>query len=186
MSTLVGEKGQVIAFEPEPNNSSCLEATIKLNAIQNLRLEKKAVGRITEQAIFDGRGGAFSGRLVDHGKYKTTSNVTQVDVVSLDDLVKLGFPAPDLIKIDVEGNELMVLEGMKNMLGSNPPIVLCEIHSYLGDPSKKVVDLLTQYDYELFEVDSMAAGKLSPITDLKGRDWLIACPRVKRSHLVAA
>ena len=186
MSTLVGEKGRVIAFEPETNNSHCLEATIKLNNLHNMHLEKKAVGRVTEMAQFDGRGGAFSGRLVDHGQYKTTNNVVSMEVVSLDDMVNQGFPPPDLIKIDVEGNELMVLEGMQQIFRTTPPIVLCEIHSYLGDPSKKVVDLLSQYDYEMFEVDSMAAGKLSPITDLKGRDWLIACPRAKRNCLLAA
>lgn len=186
MSSLVGERGQVIAFEPEANNSACLEATIALNGLRNLRLEKKAVGRVTEKAEFDRRGGAFSGRLVDHGSYKPTSNLSQVDVVCLDDIVHDGSPTPDLIKIDVEGNELLVLEGMRNILKSHPPIVVCEVHSHLGDPAKKVLDLLAHFDYEVFDVEGMAAGKLLPIPSLQGRDWFVACHKSKRDQLIAA
>lgn len=186
MSHLVGKAGHVIAFEPESNNFNCLEVTIRHNGLSNVQLEKKAVGKATELAQFDRRGGAFSGRLATPGKCRMTANQSTVEVVSLDDLVKLGTPPPDLVKIDVEGNEVMVLEGMQSILQTHRPTVLCEIHTHLGDPSQAVIEILSRFDYEMFGLEGIAAGTPTSIKDLQVRDWFVACPRAKREQLLAA
>lgn len=53
-----------------------------------------------------------------------------VETTTLDDLIEKGFPLPDVIKIDIEGQEYKVFLGARNLFINNPPkIVLVETHS---------------------------------------------------------
>lgn len=58
-----------------------------------------------------------------------------------------AMPAPpDIVKIDVEGAELFVLEGMRSVLETSLPIIYIEV----GAESKDAVhDLLSGYGYTL-------------------------------------
>jgi FkbM family methyltransferase len=172
---LVGPTGQVVAFEPERNNHECLAETIRANQLDNLQLRTVAVGRRNESAVFDHRGGAFSGRLVDHGRYETTQNTSTVEVVSLDELVAQGeLRPPTLVKIDVEGNERLVLEGMEQIMQSHGPTIVCEVHSHLGDSSRQVIQFVEQLGYSLYSLESVAAGSPVKIRELNLRDWFVA------------
>lgn len=174
LSHLVGEGGRVVAFEPEENNASCLEASVRHSPLPNVTLERRAVGRSTGSENFDHRGGAFSGRLVGPGGYAVTQNVTAVAVISLDDYVAGGASPPDLVKIDVEGNELLVLQGMTRLLREHRPMILCEVHAHLGESPQAVVDLLHQHGYELIAPETVLLDEPSRIRHLEGRDWLLA------------
>jgi len=55
--------------------------------------------------------------------------VLEVDVVAVDELVADGLRAPDVVKIDVEGSELAVLEGMRETIRSHEPVIICELHA---------------------------------------------------------
>ena len=44
-ASIVTEDGQVFAFEPEKNNTICLERSIQINSIDNLTLDNRAVGK---------------------------------------------------------------------------------------------------------------------------------------------
>lgn len=151
---LVGERGRVVAFEPEPNNITCLAQTLEINSLENVKLLTCAVGNSIGHASFDRRGGAFSGRLIgSEPGYKPTTNTDDVEVTTIDHLVNQGgYPPPDIVKIDVEGNEGMVLEGMKNVLSSHSPIIVCELHPHLGDPTERVRESLEQHGYSISDV----------------------------------
>ena len=105
--SLVGPKGRVYAFEPEPNNNECLGHSVAKSGARNIVLDNRAVGDTVSVASFDRRGGAFSGRLVnDNTNYNPTDNVIKVKTTTLDTLVsKENYSPPDILKIDVEGNE---------------------------------------------------------------------------------
>lgn len=115
---------QVLMFEPEGNNTSCLKRSLSVGP-SNVRLFECAVGAADGSMTFDRRGGAFSGRLTSDAAF---DGVT-VQVRSLDSIVAEGYPPPDLIKIDVEGGEGAVLEGAASLLREHRPIVICEMHS---------------------------------------------------------
>ena len=157
LSSAVGEKGAVYAFEPEENNSVCFEESLRVNDCRNIVLDKRAVGRKAGSEKFDRRGGAFSGRLVgEEAAYQTTGNMRSVRVVSIDHLVENeGFRAPDILKIDVEGNEGMVLQGMRGVLAAKGPTIICEVHTHLGETSTQVTDLLTGHGYRISDVEEV-------------------------------
>ncbi|MBI1732136.1 MAG: FkbM family methyltransferase [Gammaproteobacteria bacterium] len=153
--SLVREKGAVYAFEPEPNNISCFEKTLARNGPVNVILCPQAVGSTPGRARFDRRGGAFSGRLVDEGSdYVPTHNITEVETTSMDALVlEQGLRPPDIVKIDVEGNEGLVLDGMAEVMRRFHPIILCEVHAHLGDPAEQVFERLVRNGYVITGLD---------------------------------
>src|SRR5439155_239951 len=53
-----------------------------------------------------------------------------VEVTSLDDFVReQALPGLDVVKLDVEGAELLAIDGMREILGgARRPAILCEVH----------------------------------------------------------
>ena len=148
--------GMVYAFEPEPNNIACLERTLALNDCPGLILCRQAVSNTAGSAPFDRRGGAFSGRLVGQTQnYTPTRNLALVETTSVDACVfELGFRPPDIVKIDVEGNEGLVLEGMTGVMEKFHPILICEVHTHLGDHAQGIPELLSRHDYAVSALDT--------------------------------
>jgi hypothetical protein len=55
--------------------------------------------------------------------------VIDVELVAIDDLIRSGeLRPPALVKIDVEGAEIAVLEGMRETIGRHRPAIICELH----------------------------------------------------------
>jgi FkbM family methyltransferase len=119
LAQLVGPTGTVIAFEPDPQSFARLRRNIDLNALTNVHLRPEAVADRPGTLRFAAQGETTS-HLASHGE-----EGVDVPVVSLDDL-PYRF---DLIKIDVEGHEASVLQGMSRILqGNNRPALLIELH----------------------------------------------------------
>jgi len=164
--SIVGADGVVYAFEPERNNYNCLEKSLAKDKNKNIILDKRAVGRSKSTEKFDRRGGAFSGRLMGDAQYDTTDNIEIVETVSVDYVVQEeGYRVPDIMKIDVEGNEGMVLEGMENILSNYSPIIICELHTHLGESSEKVISLLTSHGYTVSDIGSAVNGSSASAID---------------------
>jgi hypothetical protein len=64
-----------------------------------------------------------------------------------------GLPAPDLIKVDVEGAEGDVLEGAGQILANARPVLLIETHG----TNKAVAHVLAGCDYKLHVLGSKVA-----------------------------
>lgn len=113
-SNLVGGTGKVVAFEPSPANFARLRAAC--STLPNVDLQPCALGNASGQLRFqqgDDALGATS-RIVDDDR---TADV--VDVRVGDDLISDGaLPQPTIIKIDVEGFEVEVLEGLVRCIQS--------------------------------------------------------------------
>jgi FkbM family methyltransferase len=177
----VGPSGQVYAFEPEINNNVLLASSINKAGATNITLDTRAIGDQAGAAIFDRRGGAFSGRLLgDKPNYEPTENVLEVVATTVDELVYgENYPKPDIVKIDVEGNEGLVLSGMQQILKDSPPIIICEMHSHLGDAVEVVEKLLRGSDYRLYEIKqflSTPLGELQEVGSLRNVHQVVAIP----------
>jgi FkbM family methyltransferase len=126
--------GQVFSFEPDAANFSELAANVKRNGIAFCSPLQAAVGAKDGVVCFrpglNGYIDAESGSLPD------------CPMISLDSFVEQrSIPQVDLVKIDVEGWELDVLQGMRGILGrGHRPILYVEVHpqGFLGrgDPEK--------------------------------------------------
>jgi FkbM family methyltransferase len=114
MSKKVGDSGKVFAFEPEPLNFKILEYHAKRYRCTNLVLEQKAVlsqsgsGRLYQSQSNPG----------DHRIYDLRDGRRSIpaEIVSLDDYFEDIENPIDFIKIDVQGAEMAVIDGMSDLL----------------------------------------------------------------------
>jgi FkbM family methyltransferase len=71
--------------------------------------------------------------------------------VTLDWLLE-RFPAPNVLKIDVEGAEHKVLQGAQKLLATNRPNVLCEVHA---TNRQTIADILGAHGYTMFDLEAL-------------------------------
>lgn len=142
---LVGEKGQVIAFEPLPRNVSYLRKHISLNKLGNIHVFEAAVSDHDGEATFDLGPSTAMGHISKKGGIK-------VPLVSLDSLIASSeLRPPDYMKIDVEGAEFEVLRGAKRLIKSHRPIIFLDTHQ--REAHHKTLSFLTEQGYKLEIID---------------------------------
>jgi FkbM family methyltransferase len=126
---LVGPTGRVIAFEPVPENVAAIRENLALNDITWAEVIDTAVSSEPGTAsLIVSDVSAFS-RLADISIPTGARTTIEVVVNSIDAFLRSGEqPAPDLVKIDVEGAELDVIAGMRETLSTHRPVILCEVH----------------------------------------------------------
>lgn len=113
-STKVGKTGKVYAFEPHPKNFEITKKNIELNNFTNTICENKAVSNHTGKSFLSEAEINTEHHLADKG--------IEVHTIKLDDYFKnLGYKV-DVLKIDVEGTEMDVLNGAKKIMKNNPHI----------------------------------------------------------------
>lgn len=122
----VRRQAVVRAFEPMAANFAILNNNIWLNAVQdrviayNIALhDRDLAGVLTVSALIPGRAGhTFNERgTVAASKASFEQGVLGM---SMDDFIaRTGQPAPKHVKIDVDGNEPIIVAGMRRLLGSD-------------------------------------------------------------------
>lgn len=126
---LVGREGRVIAFEPVPWCTDAVAANIALNDLPQAEVRAEAVGERSGRARLLVAGEASQSMLASLDRDADTREAIEVDVVAIDELVAAGtIPPPDVLKIDTEGAEILVLEGMRETIARHRPRIICEIH----------------------------------------------------------
>jgi FkbM family methyltransferase len=115
---LVGPTGHVHAFEPMQSNLERLTEAARLNPVPNLTIHRVAVSntdapRLLHQGESTGMWSLVSG----------DSAGVWVRCVTLDQILA-SHGAPDLVKIDVEGAELLVLAGADRLLRQHPTLIM--------------------------------------------------------------
>lgn len=112
---------RVHAFEPGPNNFSALTSNLTMNNIYNVTPHRLAVTNEVGEVGFD-ENSAF-GSISDKG--------VMVPAITLDHALKeFGITSADFIKIDVEGFEPQVLDGMSETVESFQPVIVMEFNSW--------------------------------------------------------
>jgi FkbM family methyltransferase len=113
---LTGNTGKVFAFEPDPYNFAILKRNVSINGYRNVILEQKAVlDQSVACHLFLCRRNLGAHRIYDvhDGRKKIT-----VEGTTLDEYFRAK-PYIDVIKIDVEGAEAAVIQGMDNIISTN-------------------------------------------------------------------
>jgi FkbM family methyltransferase len=115
---LAGESGKVFAFEPEPNNYTLLTKNIEANGFRNIVPVQKAVSNKTGKGVL-----SLSKETDLHSMHESNENgAIEVETTTVDDYIKNINCRIDLVKIDVEGWEMRVLEGMMETIRKNPDL----------------------------------------------------------------
>lgn len=147
---LVGPQGRVVAFEPVPYNVAAIEENLALNDIDWAQVRETAVGRTAGTASFIVSDVSAFSRLASVNVPTGAREQVEVGVSAIDELLAAGeLPVPDVVKIDVEGAELEAIEGMRELLRSHGPVLLCEVHDCNAD----YVKLMDGLGYETVNLD---------------------------------
>jgi len=155
---------KIYAFEPLSRNVEFIKENIRLNKLENIEIVKNVVSRERERVRVFYAGDENLGSSSCLNMFDT-SDYEEVESLTIDDFVKNKNIFPDLVKIDVEGFELNVLEGMKNTLKYIRPILFIE-HNCLTLSQNRVfiediVSFMKKYDYFPYDIDTKQEYKSS-------------------------
>jgi FkbM family methyltransferase len=153
-SRMVGQSGRVIAIEPQAKLASLIEESIALSEVRNCEVNVAACGAEegSKSLIIpdddSGRAGFF-------GEFSARSRHTShtVKVTTLDSILE-GVSGTCVIKIDVEGSEIDVLDGGERAIRRLRPAILIELNPWsaaaAGRSPKQVIDRLVALGYSSF------------------------------------
>lgn len=128
----IGPSGWCVAVDPDAFNCDYLHAQIELNGLKNCTVLHRAATDHCGTAKFAvGIPGDSTGHLADAG--------VEVSATTIDAICETH-PGPKLIKVDVEGAEVLVLKGAEKTLKTSRPAWLMEAHSLeLGREVRKIL-----------------------------------------------
>lgn len=168
-SHLVGLTGLVYVFEPGTNNL----AYIKQNTafLDNVRLIEKAASDTDGSTTFylddlTGQNNSivpnYDILLANQAHAHVKSGVTEakVETIRIDTFVAEEGIAPDFVKIDIEGAELLALTGMQQTCRTIRPLIMVEI----TNNKQEVRELLASFGYVLFDDSQRELGGKSDTT----------------------
>jgi len=164
-STIVGKKGKVYAFEASSTTYTVLEKN-RSNTC-NLFCFNQAVSNCESKVSFFEFPNLFAEHNTsDIDQYRKESwfsnnqpKETKIDAIRLDIFLKEQDVESCIIKIDVEGGELNVIEGLSNYLADNNPLITME---YLSEERgnevhRKAESLLQSFGYFATYIDAEGA-----------------------------
>lgn len=132
-------EGSVVSIEPHPENIKSLRRNIQMNDLDNVSVEEVALGEGNENVELnvEGGGAGSGGHSIETDEGEEYIKVPMVDGDSLLE----EYPAPDVIKMDVQAAELKVLQGLKNVIDESCRLFFCEAHRRRGVDVEQVADL---------------------------------------------
>lgn len=178
-SRLVGKSGCVFSFEPCSENYPVLSKNLSHHRYRNVAIFKKAVGaKNTQATLFISPG--HSNHSLNAG-FTESVGQEQVEITPLDLILEQqGISQVDFIKVDVEGFEIEVLNGMRGIIAKSPNLhMLVEYNARaLRAGCVAPIDLLTLIESLGFEVRRILPdGSLSKnISDKSETFNVLCCP----------
>lgn len=122
----VGPHGRVIAFEPVPENSDLLRKNIEVNQLKNVQVFDCAASDHSGKTVIRIVKNLSTASLVWH-KNDPSATELEIRTEAIDHLVAAGdLGPPKFVKIDVEGAEGQVLQGMRRTIASAKPVLFVE------------------------------------------------------------
>jgi FkbM family methyltransferase len=168
LSRAVGAQGKVIAVEAIPATFAVLKLNLELNAIGNVdAMNMAASDRYAELEFRVPRYGPSMASYYWHREAPDVERV-RVQAVPLDGLEALRGKKVSFVKIDVEGAEGDVLQGMRAILDESRPVVFIEC-SEIG--RKATWATLSDRGYRCFIARAPASVVVS-VDDYRHDDFL--------------
>jgi len=160
---VVEETGKVLAFEPEPDNCHWMRRSMDVNEYRNIALYDIALGDTNEQTqLYLGEKSGWHSLIPS--SISPDQDAINVQMKTLDDMLTgIDCKHVDMIKIDVEGAELKVLEGAKSTFSNNKEIILLiDIHPQLGVDPAKICNFLETHGFSIHDI-KYPHGKLNHV-----------------------
>ena len=161
-ASIIGPSGKLYAFEGNSTVYECLLQSVAVNGfLDRVTLVNKVAsgksGKMKFHKLKQLQGAtSISSReaLFKFHKYADQIETVEVETVSLDDYFNGYNPNIDLIKIDAEGSEALIFQGMKKLLQENPHVtIICEftpdLISGTGENPKQFLEAITEHGFKL-------------------------------------
>jgi FkbM family methyltransferase len=144
----------VHAFEPIELNASLIQVSLHMNRLHNVRVVRKCVSDRAGLVNFSLAEDSAYSSMIDTGR-KAEVRRFECEAVSLDDYCGANDGLrPDIVKIDVEGAELKVLDGARQLLSDpsrRPRLLLIELYDLnlrpFGTSVAEVTKRMTDHGY---------------------------------------
>ncbi len=156
---IVGNNGQVYAFEPDPKNFGILKRNVEVNGYKNVTLVNKALSNK------NGVGKLFLSEEDNHGDFRIFGSdddrkSVDIELIKLDSFFGSRIPKINVIKMDVQGAEALVFKGASRTLKSNKRLkVFTEFWPRAlrqsGSSAKEYSDVLVKNRFKIYEIDSL-------------------------------
>ena len=131
LAKAAGENGKVFAFEALPENVERWHRNIELNGMESrMVLFAGAVTQTEGPVRFLVHASGGMGKAAGSaGRAEPYLSEISVPGVSLDEFAfGLSNPLPQVVKMDIEGGEVLALPGMRRLLAEARPLMLMELH----------------------------------------------------------
>ena len=162
---IAGAGGSVLAVEADTWLASVIRRTCKLSENRDLKIDVLPVAASTEAGVarfIIAERGRASNSLADAGGRATAGEAARetqlAPTLPLDALVEVNGP-PNVIKIDVEGAEMMVLQGAHKVLSDARPVIYIEIGK---EHAEAAYELLSKAGYVMLN-PKLPAEERKPI-----------------------
>ena len=157
---LMSDKGRVLAFEPYPNNGYWLQNSIQANRYSSITLFPFALSNL------EGKKKFYVGKYSGSGSFFHSDNTTNkkffVKCRKLDNVLEENaVDHVDLLKIDVQGADLEVLEGAEETLSQQNLKIVMDI-DVAKEKREVLLDYIQSFGFKLFTIGK----KPQPITAL--------------------
>lgn len=153
MAKQVGPSGRVYSFEPLRVIYQQLNGNVFLNDLRNVFCINAALGNARKTIQMDGVN--FDAAGVNIGGTKVGGGGDTAEMVKLDDIIGENV---NFMKLDVQGSEVLLLEGAQQLIQRSRPVMFIEVEeNYLrcfGFTSEILLNKLLSMDYVLGRVEN--------------------------------
>jgi FkbM family methyltransferase len=149
--------GHIYAFEPEPAVHGLLGKTITVNELNGLVTlvpyavsDRSGISEFSRDLYSTATGCLTSIQSLSfgHSLVGAEPEIIQVNTISIDDWTAANNVVPTVVKIDVEGAEHLVLEGMSRTMHEHHPDIIVDGYT------DKATTLLKSAGYRLYSLDT--------------------------------
>lgn len=157
-SKLVGQYGTVDAIEPQKDSYDMLCQNVKLNNCSNIHTDMLAIGdKIGTTKLYSSNHLNRCSVLIKSDKYQ------EVEMTTFDDYVRYR-RHPDIIRMDVEGYEYYIVDGMKELFASSRKCkIFLEVHPLIIKNNNLDINVMYKKFFD---------AKFKPIHVVKKHGWL--------------
>lgn len=181
-------RGKFFSFEPESDNFQLLKKNIELNQAKNVVAIQKAVSNENESRfLYLSNENKGDHKIINLNESNDLEKV-KIECTKLDD-TKVNQYSIDLIKIDIQGAEMLALKGMSKILKNNPNmIILTELWPYgiekSGYSPKEFFEKLEGIGFEISLIEGKNCKKISNgfklLTDYDKEEFVnLICKRTR-------